>query len=560
MKQHQKRRKQSPVLKKLKTNSFLFIFFLTTLSLAAPYESKKFVVSSVSPYANETAKKIIASGGNLVDATVATTFTMGVVKPFFSSMGGGGFVVLNLKGKNYAMDFREIAPAALKPDYYKSKPAGASENGGAGVGVPGVVAGMWELHKKFGKKSWASLFTDAISLAEKGFVVSGEWNKYTSSEAKRFVGARDALLRDDKVPEPSYLLKQPKLAAALRLIQKNGPKVFYEGAIAKDIVETVKAAGGELNLQDLKSYKPEWRDPITVGYRDYQISIMPPPSSGAVVIGAALKMFEAKKIWDLKPGSSKELHLIAESLKRSFRGRFLLGDPKFAKNPVDELLGAKYLKTQADSISMDKAKTVSMTDVKELNESKETTHFSMMDDEGNAVGLTITLNGNYGSGVISQKYGIVLNNEMDDFTTKLGEPNQWGIVQGEANKVEAGKRPLSSMSPTIVTKDGKVVMVAGGQGGPRIISAVTQVIHRVLDNAMNIDQAIQFVRVHHQILPDKTFIDPFRSSEDTQQALTKMGHNVTEDPVARVHGVARSSKGWLESGCDSRGECSVGGL
>lgn len=560
MKPQPKREKQNHALKSLRKNSSLFIILISSVCWAVPFESKKFVVSSVSPYANETAKKVMSAGGNIVDATVATTFTMGVVKPFFAAMGGGGFVVLNFKGKSYAMDFREIAPAALRPDYYKTKPVGASENGGAGVGVPGVVAGMWELHKNFGKKAWASLLADAIELADKGFVVSGEWNKYTSSEAKRFVGARDAVLRDDKVPEPSYLLKQPKLAAALRLIQKNGPKAFYEGAVAKDIVDTVKSAGGDLTLEDLKSYKAEWRDPITVSYRDYQISIMPPPSSGAVVIGAALKMLEAKKIWDLKAGSAKELHLIAESLKRSFRGRFLLGDPKFAKNPTEELLSPKYLKAQADSISMDKSKTVTMTDVKELSESKETTHYSMMDDEGNAVGLTITLNGNYGSGVISQKYGIVLNNEMDDFTTKLGEPNQFGLVQGEANKVEAGKRPLSSMSPSIVTKDGKVVMVAGGQGGPRIMSAVTQVIHRVLDNGMNIDQAIQFVRVHHQILPDKTFIDPLRSSGETEQALTKMGHNVVEDMVARVHGVARSAKGWLESGCDSRGECSTGGL
>jgi gamma-glutamyltranspeptidase/glutathione hydrolase len=287
---------------------------------------------------------------------------------------------------------------------------------------------------------------------------------------------------------------------------------------------------------------------------------MAPPSSGAVVIGAALKIFEEKKIWENKPGSTQELHLIAESLKRAFRGRFLLGDPKFAKNPIEELMSPKYIKAQADSISLDKAKSVTMTNPKELKESMETTHLSLMDEQGNAVALNITLNGNYGSGIISSKYGITMNNEMDDFTTKLGEPNQWGIVQGEANKVEAGKRPLSSMSPTVVTKDGKAIMVAGGQGGPRIISAVLQSIHRVLDNNMNADQAANFVRVHHQIVPDKTYIDPLRFTEETAKALTKMGHNVTEDGVARVHVVAKSPKGWLEAGCDTRGECAAGGL
>ena len=548
-------------LKRLKrSSSFLAVILFSSLCFAVPFEGKKFVVSSVSPYANETAKKVISSGGNIVDAVVATTFTMGVVKPFFASIGGGGFVVLKYKGENYAMDFRETAPSIMGPDYYKSKPPGSSENGGAGVGVPGVVAGMWALHKKFGKKPWGSLLTDAISLAEKGFVVSGEWNRYTSDNLDRFSGGFDAFIKDGKVPEPSYVLKQPKLAAALKMIQKQGAKAFYEGPIAKDIVEAIKTKGGEMSLEDLKRYDVEWREPITVNYREHQITMMPPPSSAAVLIGGGLKILESKKVWDLKAGSSAELHLIAESLKRAFRGRFLLGDPKYAKNPIEELLGEKYLKTQADDISMVKAKTVSVTNPKELTDKMETTHYSMMDDEGNAVGLTITLNGNYGCGVVTNKYGIALNNEMDDFSTRPGEPNQFGLIQGESNKVEGGKRPLSTMSPTLVSKDGKVILVAGGQGGPRIASSVLQVIHRVLDNGMNIDQAIQFVRVHHQVLPDKTYVDPLRTSDDSLKVLSKLGHNIAEETVARVHAVRRNQKGWLESGCDSRGECSAGGL
>lgn len=529
-------------------------------SFAAPFESQQFAISVVSPHAVEAAEKTYASGGNLIDAAVASALTLAVTNPYFAALGGGGFALIHYSGKTYALDFRETAPAATHKAYYLSKDPKAPADGGAAVGVPGMVAGLWALHKKFGKKPWKGLFTEALKLADKGFAVSGEWYSYTTRAKPRLVVGQNAILIKNEVPKPGETLTQKKLADALHKIQVSGPKGFYEGAIASDIIRSVKKAGGELSLEDLKSYQVQWREPIKTSYKGHEILMMPPPSSAAVVMGAAFQMFDRQNLSSLSPGSSKELHLIAETLKRSFRGRYLLGDPKFVDNPVDQLLSPKYIEAQLASIRTDKAGTVSMADLKEVKESQETTHFSLMDREGNALAITVTLNGNYGSGVVTENYGIVLNNEMDDFTARPGEPNQFGLVQGEANQVEAGKRPLSSMSPTLVFKDGKVVASLGSPGGPRIISAVVQVIHRLLGNNMDMDQAIQFVRVHNQILPNKTYIDPLRSSEDTRKRLTDMGHIVEEDTVAKVYGVRRNSKGWFEAAHDSRGEGASGGL
>jgi len=517
-------------------------------------------MAGVSPLAVEAAKKTISSGGNIVDAAVAASLVMAVTTPYFASLGGGGFALLHLKGQNFALDFRETAPQSTHPNYYSSKKPNSSTDGGTAVAVPGVVAGLWEMHKKFGSKKWSTLFTEALRWAENGFIVSGEWYRYTSAAQARLVVGADAFIKNKNVPEPSDRLIQKKLATALRLIQTLGPKGFYEGKVASDIVNSVKKSGGELSLQDLKNYSVLWREPTQINYLGHQVLLMPAPSSSAVVMSVALRLFELENLKALKPGSSQELHGIAESLKRAFRGRFLLGDPKFVKNPVTQLTSEEYIRQQFKSINMSKATEVSMADQKEFPESHETTHFSLMDSEGNAVAFTVTLNGSYGSGVVSEKYGIALNNEMDDFTARLGEPNQFGLIQGRSNQVEAGKRPISSMSPTLVLKDGQVVMSLGSQGGPRIISSVAQVLHRVIGQSMTMDEAIQFARVHHQVLPNKLYIDPLRSTADTEEKLKSMGHQIEESMVAKVYGVRKNSKGWFEAAFDSRGEGASGGL
>ncbi len=542
---------------------FTLIFFLiySPGTRAVPFESQKLAVSAANPFAVEAAKKTFAAGGNLIDAAISATLALSVTSPYYAAIGGGGFAVVHYKGKTYALDFRETAPHKTGSDYYLKKDPKASSLGGAAVGVPGAIAGFWALHKKFGSKAWSSLFSEALRLSDNGFAVSGEWNRYTTMAKDSFNSmGKNIFVPQDMVTKPGDRLTQKKLAAAFRIIQAQGAHGFYEGPIARDIVNSVVKSGGELSLEDLENYRVEWRDPIEFNYKNYRILTMPPPSSSAVVMGAAFHIFERKNISALAPGSAAELHLIAETLKRGFRGRFLLADPKFNPNPMAKLLDSKYLESLTNSINDKKSTKVEVASEKEFTESQETTHISLMDAEGNAVALTITLNGNFGSGVVTDKFGIALNNEMDDFTTRPGEPNQFGLIQGSANKVEAGKRPISSMSPTLVMKDGKVIVSLGSPGGPRIISAVTQVIHRVLDNDLDMDQAIQFVRVHHQILPDKIYVDPLRSSPDTLAKLKDMGHQTEESVVAKVYGVRRNAKGWLEAAHDSRGEGASGGL
>jgi gamma-glutamyltranspeptidase/glutathione hydrolase len=357
------------------------------------------------------------------------------------------------------------------------------------------------------------------------------------------------------------MLRQPALAKFLRLYRQRGDKAFYSGKVAKDIAETVQATGGVITEKDLSAYKVRWLQPLSVDFQGHRLHLMPPPSSGGIVIGSALKLIDYSALKKLKPQSVEELHLLAEILKISFRGRNLLGDPQFHSNPLAHLISGEYLEPLAKQLSPKKRlKLEPLADVHGSKESTETTHLSVLDIEGNAVAMTVTLNGNYGSGVVSKKYGISLNNEMDDFTTRPGEPNMFGLVQGKANQVEAGKRPLSSMSPTLVEKDGRIVMSLGAPGGPRIISGVIQVLYRTLVNGWNMDIAIQAPRVHHQFLPDQLYFDEFRLQPATQSGLQALGHSLQASSIARVYGIQLNKKGWLEAAFDSRGEGSVDGF
>ena len=338
-------------------------------------------------------------------------------------------------------------------------------------------------------------------------------------------------------------------------MRNRGPVVFYEGQGARDIVDSVKKAGGVLTLQDLKNYKVRWLTPLQADIYGFHFSFMAPPSSGGIIVETALKLSELKKLETRAPQSTDELHIMAEILKASFRGRTLLGDPDFARNPIEQLLAPKFLKGMAEQISDKKIATFKAFGDDQFQESHETTHFSIMDKDGNAVAFTVTLNGEYGSGVVSEQYGIALNNEMDDFTTKPGQPNQFGLIQGSANSVAGGKRPLSSMSPTLVEKDGKTVLSVGSPGGPRIISAVYQVIYRTLISKYDMDESIQTVRVHHQFDPDILFIDPHKLSPDVIENLKKLGHTIKESHVAKVYGVKfNAERNILEGAYDARGE------
>ena len=545
---------------------FALICSLTfgTSAQAVPGEGTKIMISAPSVYAVDAGKAAYARGGNLIDVAVAVGLALTVTNPSNASLGGGGFALLSMGQGVDVLDFREAAPAATSPDFYVDRDKDASWNGGTAVGVPGVAAGLWAMHQKYGKLEWSTLFETALRLAEDGIEFSGTESRYAESQKDRLNPA--GLRHFYKSPQQPYLpgetLRQPALARALLLYRDEGPEGFYRGAVAKDIADTVQANGGVITEADLANYRVRWLKPLETSFNGHKLYMMPPPSSGGAVIKTAFELFERIDIERQALLGIDELHLMAEVLNRSFRGRALLGDPDFHSNPFELILSPAYLDKMAQSIDLNKAVQLAPLVDKSIAESTETTQFSILDAEGNAISLTVTLNGTYGSGVVSEKYGISLNNEMDDFTTRPGEPNGYGLLQGFGNRVQPGKRPLSSMSPTLVEKDGRIVMTLGAAGGPRIISSVIQTIYRVLVSGLDIDRAVQFPRVHHQFLPNKLYMDEYKFSPEVVKGLQQRGHETVEQRpsyLGRIKAVRLNDKGYLEASFDNRSEGAVGG-
>lgn len=530
---------------------------------AIPAEGHQIMMAAPSHYAIEAGQEISLAGGNVVDVACAMAITLSVTTPYYASLGGGGFAMVKMVDQPVAaLDFRETAPAATSPGYFLKLKEHASREGGTAVAVPGIPAGIWELHEKYGHLPWKKLFSKAERLAQSGFRVSGEWTRQTEHKKSEMNDAGRRYFFKSELQEylPGEEFKQAALFKALEFFKAKGAKGFYEGKVASDIVHTVTEGGGAMTLKDLKDYKVRWLKPIETDYEGYHIYLMPPPSSGGVVIKTALELTQKLNVKEKRPLSVEEYHLLGEIDSRSFRGRLLLGDPDFHTNPLKFLFSQKQIEFLQNSIQPLKATTVpALAEDKSKNESDETTHFSVLDKDGNAVAITVTLNGDYGSGLVSEKYGIALNDEMDDFTTKPGTPNMFSLYQGEGNSVQPGKRPLSSMSPTLVEKNGKIVMSVGAPGGPRIISAVYQALYRALARGMNADTAIQTPRVHHQFMPNVLFIDRDRVSPEILDKLRKMGHDVKESSIARVYMVKTNERGNLEAAFDSRGEGAAGG-
>jgi gamma-glutamyltranspeptidase/glutathione hydrolase len=544
--------------------ALLFSAMFATSAQAVPGEGTKIMISAPSEYAVDAGKAAYANGGNLIDVAVAVGLTLAVTNPSNASLGGGGFALLSMGQGVDVLDFREAAPAATSPDFYVERDKGASWNGGTAVGVPGVAAGLWAMHQKYGKLKWSELFDTALRLAEDGIEFSGTQSRYSESQKDRLnpAGFRHFYKSPQQPYLPGEVLKQPALAQALKLFRDQGPDGFYRGDVAMDIATTVQANGGVITVADLANYQVRWLKPLETRFKGHKLYMMPPPSSGGAVIKAAFELFERVDIEDQALLSIDELHLMAEVLNRAFRGRALLGDPDFHNNPFDRILSQSYLDEMAQSIKIDKAVQLTPLVDKAMTESTETTQFSILDAEGNAISLTVTLNGSYGSGVVSEKYGISLNNEMDDFTTRPGEANAYGLLQGFGNRVQPGKRPLSSMSPTLVEKDGRIVMTLGAAGGPRIISSVIQTIYRVLVSGLDIDRAVQFPRVHHQFLPNKLYMDEFKFSPEVVKGLQQRGHDTVEQRpsyLGRIKAVRLNDKGYLEASFDNRSEGAVGG-
>ncbi|MGN6109843.1 MAG: gamma-glutamyltransferase, partial [Kofleriaceae bacterium] len=526
---------------------------------------KTFMVVTESAQASQVGKDILASGGNAVDAAIATAFALAVVHPTAGNLGGGGFAVVRVApGKAVALDFREVAPAAATETMFldeQGKPTLDSLVGHRAAGVPGAVAGMWELHRKLGKKPWKELVEPSIALA-RGFEVDAYLaaalaRPRSAATLKRSPASAAIWYPGDKPLEAGAKIAIPELAATLERIAARGRDGFYKGETAAAIVAEMKAGRGIITAKDLASYKAVWREPLRFPYRGHTVVSMPLPSSGGIVLGMTAGMLRQQDLKSMPWHGAAHIHWLAEVWKRAFSGRNeLLGDPAFVKNmPVEQLLSQDYLDRLAATIDPNKASP--SADVPPLLEGDHTTNLCVVDGSGMAVAMTTTLNTSFGNGVTVTGAGFLLNNEMDDFSVKPGSPNVFGLVQGKANRIEPGKRMLSSMSPSIVEDaSGKVVMLAGAGGGPRIITAVWQTISNVIDFGQRASLAVANPRVHHQHLPDLLRLEPGSIDRETEKKLREMGHALDWASSRREFGavtaIVRTAVGW-EGSSDPRG-------
>ena len=505
-----------------------------------PETAQNGMVASQEAVASRVGVDILKKGGNAVDAAIATGFALAVTLPRAGNLGGGGFMMIHLadSGDTKALDYREMAPAAAFKDMFLGED-GEPDNqksrfSGLAVGVPGTVAGFAEAFEKHGsgKLTWAELVAPAIGLAENGIEVTPDLAASLTASAKRLLqdpATAAIFYKTGGLPfVPGETLKQTDLAATLKLIADKGAAGFYTGDVAEKIAQKVTASGGGMTTEDLAGYKPVWRDPVVGSYHGYEIASMPPPSSGGVHIVQILNMLQGYPLAEYGPNSADSIHVMAETMRRAYADRSkYLGDPDFVDVPVKGLTDPAYAAELVKSIKMDVA--TPSEEVKPGDpfpyESNQTTHYSVVDKDGNAVSNTYTLNFSYGVGLTADGTGVLLNNELDDFSAKPGVPNAYGLIGGTANAVEGGKRPLSSMSPTLVFKDGKLFLATGSPGGSRIITTTLQVILNVVDHGMNIAEATAAPRIHNQWLPDEIRIEE-GLSPDTIRLLEARGHKV----------------------------------
>jgi len=527
-----------------------------------PLRAKHGMVVTMEATAADVGVSVLEKGGNAVDAAVAVGFAMAVTHPFAGNLGGGGYMLIRMAdGRATFIDFRERAPEKASRNMYldaKGAMTKDSTEGWRSSGVPGTVRGFEIAVNKYGRKKWAENMAPAVELASKGFPVSyslaeglkGSRSLASSPESKRI------FQRNGSFYDVGERLVQPELAQTLERISRNGANEFYEGETAKRFAEEMAKNGGLISLSDLKSYKAIERTPLTGKYKNYTIITSPPSSSGGIALLEMLGILEGTSYEKAGSGSASAIHYVAEAMRRAYADRNeYVGDPDFVKVPIAGLLDPAYLSKLRASIDPERATpSDSVKPGKPVgSESMETTHYSVVDSEGNAVAVTYTLNGGYGNGITVPGLGFLLNNEMDDFASKPGSPNMFGLVQGEANAIAPGKRPLSSMTPTIVLKDGKLFMTAGAPGGSRISTAVLQVILNVLDFGMNVQDAIDAPRVHHQWQPDKLSLER-GISPDTVALLKSRGYEVDYAPgvvLAQVAAIV-SDGGWLQGGSDGR--------
>jgi len=545
---------------------FVLLLLLTLPKAQAhePVYAPKAMVVAQEPLATDVGVTVLRSGGNAVDAAVAVGFALAVTHPFAGNIGGGGFMLIRMAdGRTTFIDFREKAPLLASHDMYldaRGSPTRDSLVGWRAPGVPGTARGLALAHQKYGRKTWAKLLEPAIELARKGFPVS-RWQaeswKRSGSLLSQFPESNRIFLRDGVYYGWQETFRQPELAQTLERIARRGAGDFYEGETARLLAQAMKDHGGLITLADLHDYQAVERAPLEGEYRGYHIITSPPPSSGGVGLLEMLGMLNGTGYEKSGAGSAKTYHYLAEVMRRYYADRSVyLGDPDFVNNRIASLLDPGYIVSRRASIDPEHATPSNGLNagLPSANEGTDTTHYDVVDQQGNVVAVTYTLNGGYGSGVTVPGAGFLLNNEMDDFAAKPGSPNQFGLVQGERNSIAPGKRPLSSMTPTIILKDQKPFLVLGAPGGSTIISAVLEVIVNVIDFHMNVEDAVDFPRIHHQWKPDRLDFEQ-GVSPDTIRELKHMGYDLEESHpavLARVEAIEMSD-GHLEGGHDQRG-------
>lgn len=563
---------------KLLSLTFISVLFLncggdkinvaTTFSGGKTAFSNTGMVVSAHPEASKVGMEILKQGGNAVDAMVGVHFALAVVYPSAGNLGGGGFMMYRQNdGEVFSLDFREMAPGNAFEDMYLDADGnvieGESLEGQKASGVPGSVDGMLVAHEKFGSMPLSKLIEPSIVLAEKGFHISDQ-------QARNYNYHKDNFVRNNRNPETVALIKdepwkegdllvQKDLAETLRRIQKDGRKGFYEGKTAELIVAEMKAGNGIITLEDLKNYKSAWRTPITGNYRGYKVYSMAPSSSGGIALIQLLKMSEHFPLSEFGSKTAKTIHVMTEMERRVYADRAEhLGDSDFWDVPVKELLDDEYIASRVAQIDISQA-----TDSEEVRpmaldniiEKEETTHYSIVDKDGNAISLTTTINDGYGSKVFVEGAGFLLNNEMDDFSMKPGVPNMYGLLGGAANSIQPGKRMLSAMTPTIIEKDGKLFMVVGTPGGSTIITSVYQTILNVIDHDMTMTDAVAEKRIHHQWKPEWISVEKGAVDSLVQKELEAMGHQIKErGTIGRVEAILVRPDGSYEGAADPRGD------
>ena len=533
-----------------------------------PVEAEHGMVVSSQHYASQVGADVLKAGGNAIDAAVAVGYALAVPHPCCGNIGGGGFATIHLaSGKDTFIDFREKAPGAATENMYLDAKGNIIPNlslfGYKGVGVPGSVMGFQMMLDKYGTMKREQLIAPAIKLADNGFVLKagdvGLLNWGTEYFKKQPNVAAIFLNRGQRYKVGETFV-QKQLAATLREISAKGPDVFYKGDIAERVVAASKANGGLLTMKDFADYTVAETAPVTCSYRGYRIISSPPPSSGGTIVCEIMNILSAYPMDKMDAHSAKSVHLMTEAMRRAYVDRnFSLGDPAFVKNPVDKLLSTNHaagIRAKIDPVKATPSASIRTGEV--MHENNETTHYSVVDKDGNAVSVTYTINNNFGANVIAGDTGFFLNDQMDDFTSKVGAPNLFGLIQGKNNAIAPGKRPLSSMSPSIVTKDGKIFMVIGSPDGSRIITITLEAMLNVIDHKMNIQQAINYPRIHQQWMPDVVYLEKGALTPQVEKELAAQGYKFQDDvPWGEAEGIVigvKNGKRMLYGANDGRVE------